>query len=50
MNVKAAAQLALTMFPFAAVFAGCWMIYPPVAWIATGLLVWIDLNHEGRDE
>ncbi len=41
------ARLALTLVPLALIAVGCWMMYPPAAFVALGLLLYIDPKRGG---
>jgi hypothetical protein len=42
--VAAILPRALAIGALALIGAGCWMIYPPAAFLSVGALIWIDFS------
>ena len=38
------ARLALALAPLALIGVGCWMMYPPAAFVAVGCIAWIEVR------
>jgi len=47
MNIRKYYQAIFAVLALGLIAAGCWLVYPPAAFMVVGMLLWLDLNWTG---